>query len=163
MQIEVIDIPCYTFKLMTATAHALVGGAIAASISNPAIGLPFSALSHPILDMVPHWDFGWGWRSKNKYILTLQATADLFIGVALAYYLFGKYVDLNYFFASIFLSEVWDFLMFPYIAFGWKFPPFSSFYSVQHQLQGKAKLPWGILTQAGTVVVILLFLRTVRF
>ena len=31
---------------MTATAHAIVGGAIAASISNPAIGLPLAALSH---------------------------------------------------------------------------------------------------------------------
>lgn len=148
---------------MTATAHALVGGAIATAIPNPVIGLPLAALSHPLLDMIPHWDFGWGWRNKNKFVLTLQATFDLIIGVALAYYFFGKYTDLSYFFAAIFLSEVWDFMMFPYIAFGWKFPPFSYFYRVQHEIQGKAKLPWGILTQAGTVVAISLFLHTVHF
>lgn len=147
---------------MTATAHALVGGAIAASISNPTIGLPLSALSHPLLDMIPHWDFGWGWRSKNKFILILQSAADLLIGVGLAYYFFGKYADLSYFFASIFLAEVWDMLMFPYIAFNWKFPPFSSFYNVQHKLQGKAKLPWGILSQAGTVAALALVLKTIH-
>ena len=60
-----IDKVGYTYW-MTATAHALVGGAIAASAINPAIGLPLAALSHPILDMIPHWDLGIGWRGKNK-------------------------------------------------------------------------------------------------
>jgi len=45
---------------MTLTAHALVGAALAASFSNPAIGIPLAVISHPILDMIPHWDFGRG-------------------------------------------------------------------------------------------------------
>lgn len=147
---------------MTATAHALVGGAIAASISNPAIGLPLAALSHPFLDMIPHWDFGLGWKKKNKILLTIQASLDLVVGVALAYYFFGKYTDIWYFFGAIFLSEVWDLLMFPHIAFGWKFPPFSYFYNIQHEINKKAKLPWGILTQAGTVAALVVVLKTIH-
>jgi membrane-bound metal-dependent hydrolase YbcI (DUF457 family) len=53
---------------MTATAHALIGGAIAASIPNPALGLPLAAISHPLVDMIPHWDFGLGWRKKKKVL-----------------------------------------------------------------------------------------------
>lgn len=144
---------------MTATAHALVGGAIAASISNPIIGLPLVAISHPLLDMVPHWDFGWGWRTKTKFTLIVQSTLDLILGTVIAYFLFGQHMDKVYFFLSIFLSEVWDMMMAPYWLLNWKFPPFSSFYNFSHTIQGKAKLPWGIITQAGTVVALSLFFR----
>ena len=54
---------------MTATAHVLIGGAIAASVPDPALGITLAALSHPILDMIPHWDFGFGWRKKSKVLL----------------------------------------------------------------------------------------------
>lgn len=148
---------------MTATAHALVGGAIAAAIPNPMIGLPLAAISHPFLDMIPHWDFGWGWRKKTKVRLFSEAIFDLTLGVILAYLLFGRNVDFWYFSGCILLSESWDILQSPYWLLGWKFPPFSSFYNIQHAIQGKAKLPWGILTQAGTVVAISLFLRTLHF
>ena len=41
---------------MTATAHALVGGALAAAIKDPVLGISLSLLSHPFLDMIPHGD-----------------------------------------------------------------------------------------------------------
>ncbi len=144
---------------MTATAHALVGGAIAASISNPAIGLPIACLSHPILDMIPHWDFGIGWRGKNKVTLFLESAMDLTVGIFLAYLLFGKNVNLVYFLSCIFFSEIWDILMMPYLLFNWKFAPFSTVYTLQHKIQGKAKLPFGILTQAVSVIGVVLILR----
>src|SRR3989338_11360986 len=99
-----IDKVGYTYW-MTATAHALVGGAIAASVINPAIGLPLAALSHPILDMIPHWDLGMGWRKKNKITLFVESSLDLILGIALAYLLFGKFVEPIYFLACIFFSE----------------------------------------------------------
>lgn len=148
---------------MTATAHALVGGAIAASFSNPAIGLPLAAASHPLLDLIPHWDFGWGWREKSKKRLFLEACFDLGLGVALAYLLFGKSTNLWYLFSAIFLSEVWDLMEVPYWLLKWKFPPFSSFYNVQSKLQGKAKdMSTGILTQVGTVAGIMLVLKFIH-
>ena len=147
---------------MTATAHALVGGAIAASIANPAIGLPLAAASHPILDMIPHWDLGMGWRAKNKVTLFAEAVLDLVFGIALAYLIFGKNVDPIYFLACIFFSEIWDILMMPYLLFDWNFPPFSTAYRLQHKIQSNIKLPWGIFTQAVTVTGVVLALRFVH-
>ena len=147
---------------MTATAHALVGGAIAASIPNPAIGIPLAFASHPILDMIPHWDLGVGWRKKNKVTLFVESALDLILGIVLAYFIFGKNVDPIYLLSCIFFSEVWDFLMMPYLLFGWKIPPFSTAYNWQHRIQSNIKLPWGILTQAVTVSGVVLVLRFVH-
>jgi hypothetical protein len=144
---------------MTATAHALVGGAIAASIQNPAIALPLAALSHPILDMIPHWDFGIGWRKKNKMTLLAESVLDLVVGIVLAYIFFGSNTNPIYFLACIFASELWDILMMPYLLFNWKFPPFSTSYKLQHDIQSNIKLPWGILTQAATVMGVVMLLH----
>lgn len=144
---------------MTATAHALIGGIIAASFQNPAIGLPLAFLSHPIADMIPHWDFGWGWRNKTKFKLFIEATADLGIGTILTFWIFGSVVDPLYLLAAIFLSESWDILQTPYWLLDWKFPPFSWCYKFQHHIQGKARLPWGILTQAITIIVLAVILQ----
>lgn len=150
---------------MTATAHALVGGAIAASISNPAIALPLASLSHPLLDMIPHWDLGIGWRGKNKVTLFAESVLDLIVGIALAFLIFGKNVDPIYFLTCIFFSEIWDILMMPYLLFHWKFPPFSTAYNLQHKIQKHTKLtflPWGVLTQAISVGGIVFALRFIH-
>ncbi len=147
---------------MTATAHALVGGAIAASISNPAIALPLAAASHPILDMIPHWDLGMGWRKKNKVTLFAESVLDLSLGIVLSYLIFGRNIDPVYLLTCIFFSEIWDILMMPYLLFGWNFPPFRTAYRLQHKIQSNIKLPWGILTQAVTVTGVVLALRFVH-
>lgn len=147
---------------MTATAHALVGGAIAASFPNPALGLSLAAASHPILDIIPHWDLGVGWRRKNKLTLFVESALDLTIGILLAYLIFGKTIDPVYLLLCIFFSEIWDFLMMPYLLLNWKFPPFSTAYKLQHDIQTNIKLPWGILTQAVTVGGVVFALRFIH-
>lgn len=148
---------------MTATAHALIGGAIAASTpQNPALGISLTAISHPILDMIPHWDFGLGWKKKNKLLLFFQALADLIFGIFVTFLLFGKSVNALYLMLAIFISLSWDILQAPYWLFGWKFFPFSTFYKFQHEINGKAKLPWGILTQAATVTGVVFTLRAIH-
>ena len=148
---------------MTATAHALIGGAIAASTTgNPTLGIALAALSHPILDFIPHWDFGAGWRKKNKMVLFGQALGDLAFGVLVTYLFFGKGVNTVYLLSCIFVSLSWDIIQTPYWLLGWNFPPFSTFYKVQHEINQKAKLPWGILTQAVTVTGVVLALRTIH-
>lgn len=147
---------------MTATAHALVGGIIAASISNPAIGLPLAAASHPFLDMIPHWDFGIGWRKKDKFGLFIQSLLDLMFGLALTFILFGKFVDPIYLLSAIFMSEVWDIMMMPYLLLNWKFFPFSLFYRFGHTTNKTLKLPWGILTQVAAVLSITYAIRFIR-
>ncbi len=147
---------------MTATAHALIGGAIAASIPDPSIGLPLAALSHPIADMIPHWDFGLGWKKKTKLLLFAQSIFDLAFGIVVTFLIFGRSVDTTYLISAIFLSEVWDILQMPYLLFNWKFFPFSTFYNFGHDTNGRAKLPWGILTQAATVGGLVFALRFVH-
>ena len=146
---------------MTATAHALVGGAIAASIPNPVVGVSLAFISHPILDLIPHWDFGLGWRGKNKFTLFLESSLDLLLGLTLAFFIFGKGVEPIYFLVAIFASEIWDILMMPYLLFNWKVAPFKTVYNFQHTIQKKAKATffWGILTQIGTVYATVLLLR----
>lgn len=146
---------------MTATAHALIGGAIASAVPNPALGITLSALSHPIVDMIPHWDFGWGWKQKTKTKLFLQASFDLILGFVVAYFLFGQYMqNFWYFFLAVFASEIWDILEAPYWFFGWKFPPFGWIYKIQSSMQGKTKtMEMGILTQAATIVGLVFLLH----
>lgn len=147
---------------MTATAHALIGGAIAASVSNPAIGIPLAAISHPIADLIPHWDFGLGWKKKSKILLFLQSAADLTFGVILTFIIFGNTTNHLYLFMAVFISLSWDLLQAPYWLFNWKFAPFSTFYRFGHETNGKAKMPLGILTQAATVSGLVLILRTLH-
>ncbi len=147
---------------MTATAHALIGGAIAAAIPNPQVGLPLAAISHPIADMIPHWDFGWGWKKKSKALLFFQSSFDLIFGVALTFLIFGQTASHLYLLSCIFASVSWDLLQMPYLLFGWKFFPFSTFYDFGHDTNGKARLPWGILTQAATVGGVIVALRFVH-
>lgn len=147
---------------MTATAHALIGGAIAASVPNPSLGIPLAAISHPIVDMIPHWDFGLGWKKKNKALLFLESFADLVLGVVLAFLIFGRFADPLYLLICIFISESWDLLQMPYLLFNWKFAPFKTFYKFGSYTNGKAKMPWGILTQAATVTGLVLALRVIH-
>lgn len=144
---------------MTATAHALVGGAIAAAIPNPAIGLPLAALSHPILDMIPHWDFGLGWRKKKKIQLFAESSFDLVFGLIVTYIFFGQTAEMFYLWGAVFLSLIWDFLQMPYLLFGWDIFPFKTFYKFQHEINRRASLPWGILTQVLSVYGIVWALR----
>lgn len=146
---------------MTATAHALVGGAVAASIHNPILGLTISAASHPFLDMIPHWDFGWGWRKKTKKLLFIEAAGDLIFGFILAYLIFGQFVPNFWYFAGcVFVSEMWDMAEAPYWFLNWKFPPFSWIYNIQSKMQGKTKtMEMGIVTQVITVVLLVFILQ----
>jgi hypothetical protein len=144
---------------MTATAHCIIGGAIAATFQDPLIGITLSTISHPLLDTVPHWDVGWGWREKSKLRLFAEGGADLGLGLGLAYVMFGQMVDPIYLFACLFASVSWDLAEIPYWFWKWQFPPFGWIYKFQSRIQGKAALPWGILTQVGTVAIFLVIFK----
>lgn len=143
---------------MTATAHVLIGGAIASTIVNPEVGLSLAFISHPLLDLIPHWDFANHWQVKNKTKLFLESSLDFSFGVLLSYLLFGQQVSLWYFGACVFAAVVFDIIEAPYW-FGWKFAPISLVYNIQSKMQGKAKLPWGIITQIITVTLITIVLQ----
>lgn len=147
---------------MTATAHALVGGAIAASIPDPVLGITLAVASHPFLDMIPHWDFGRGWRDKSKTHFLAEGIFDMSLGLVVSYLIFGRGVNPIYFFGAVFAALFFDLMMTPYWFLNWKFPPFSWAYSFGSMSNINARLPWGILNQAIAVLGIVLVLRVLH-
>lgn len=144
---------------MTATAHALAGGAIAAAtIHHPVLGMSLALMSHPLMDMVPHWDFGKGWRKKTKLNFFIQGVVDLSIGLTGSYLLFGRQISPIYFGLIIFISLLYDLLMTPYWFLNWKFPPFSLAYRFGSWSNSSARLPWGLFNQAVAVILVILVL-----
>lgn len=157
---------------MTATAHAIVAGAIAAKFGNPTLAPLLSLASHFIMDSVPHWDFGTNWRSRPKHITGLVAFAETLIGITVAYLLFwGKapFIPLT---LSIIASLIPDWLETPwYIFFAHQNKhqpgPRASLleratfavYKLENSMHTKAQLPFGILTQVATVAFFVLLLR----
>ncbi len=147
---------------MTATAHALIGAACAASFQNPVIGLSVATLSHPVMDTIPHWDAARGWREKTKTRLFIESSVDLGIGMILAYLIFGQGVNIWYFLACIAASISWDVAELPYWFLKWRFFPFNMTHAFQSAIQGRANLPFGILTQVTTVALVFIAVKLVH-
>lgn len=74
---------------MTATAHALVAGAILQASGDTTSASLFAIASHYIMDSVPHWDFGTDWRMRSKATTGTLAIADTLIAFTVAYILFA--------------------------------------------------------------------------
>lgn len=150
---------------MTATAHALIGASIAARFTNPIIGIPLAFISHFLADLIPHWDVGTNHRQKSVLRSTVEATLDVLLGFALAFLLFGKFVQPAYLFVMIITAQLPDWVGTPFWLFDLKFPPFSWAYFLGHKVQSRLQLPWGLVTQiavVGAVVAISIWTTPAR-
>ena len=149
---------------MTATAHALVAGAIAAHFGNPVYALPIALTSHFVMDSIPHWDFGTNWRNRPKTQTGVYAIAETLFGMGLAILIFHSTVAFPLLLVTIIASLLPDWLEAPwYILYAKtdKHGPstkagvlekFSyAFYKIPNAFHSKANLPFGILTQIVTV------------
>lgn len=143
---------------MTATAHALIGASLAVKIVNPVIGIPLAILSHFIADLIPHWDEGTNHERKTLLRLRLEATADVLLGFALVFLIFRNFSLTNpiYLFSMVIAAQLPDWLETPSWMFGLKVPPFSWMDWLSHNLQSRMQLPWGLVTQVVTVVIVVL-------
>lgn len=74
---------------MTATAHALVAGAILTAVPNTASASLLAFASHYVMDCVPHWDFGTNWRMRPKGTTGALAMFDTITAFTVAYILFA--------------------------------------------------------------------------
>lgn len=156
---------------MTATAHALVSGAIVAAIPNPTISLPLVFASHFIMDAVPHWDFGTNWRSRSKFDTGAIAILDTVIGFTVAYFVFGGKVSLPILLSAAILGNLPDWLEAPYYIFFasqnkkaltekasiWEKITYR-IYKLENVFHTKATFPFGVFTQVATVAFFLLIL-----
>lgn len=157
---------------MIATAHALVGAAIARAVPNPYIALPLAVCSHFIMDAVPHWDIGTDWRTRSKKITGSLAIAETVLGITVAYFLFQGKVAAPLLLSTIIASELPDWLEAPwYIFFAHRTKKGVSrkagfwerlsyrIYHRENAIHAKADLPFGLITQIVTVAFFLLLLR----
>ncbi len=150
--------------IMTATGHALVAALIAAKFHNPYIALPLSLASHFACDLIPHWDAGTHRRSKTRKQLFLEAGVDVAISLGASYLVYHNFLhETNYvlLYASVFLSQLPDWLMAPYVIFNGrgKLLAWSKWmYKLQHVLQSRLDLPWGLVTQIVTPIILYIIL-----
>jgi hypothetical protein len=70
---------------MLSTPHAVVGAAIAASVSNPALGLPLAFVSHFVLDKVPHYNPHLNTELKENGKVTKKSTKLILFDITLAF------------------------------------------------------------------------------
>src|SRR3989344_6020184 len=77
---------------MIAAVHIVVGAALASKTQNPFLGLFFAALSHYILDVVPHREYIESAKLPWKKPLHtfLMITCDLLAGFLIVYLLSGN-------------------------------------------------------------------------
>ncbi len=156
---------------MTATAHALVAGAIASKFSDPLTASVLSFISHFVMDTVPHWDVGTNWRSRSKLTTGIFALAETFAGISLAYFFFSQKAPLPTLTLSIVASILPDWLETPwYIFFAnqKKHKPGKRasaierlafrIYKLENVFHTKAQYPLGVATQIGVVAFFLLLL-----
>jgi hypothetical protein len=157
---------------MTATAHALVAGAIARAVPNPYLAIPLAITSHFIIDAIPHWDLGADWRDRSKTVTGLLAVSETVLGITLAYFLFRGKVETPLLLSTIVASELPDWLEAPwYIFFAnhnkhgiskhagfWERISYR-IYRRENAFHSKADLPLGIITQVVAVAFFLLLLK----
>ncbi len=157
---------------MTATAHALVAGAIYRAIPNPAVAIPLAFASHFIMDAVPHWDFGTNWRSRSKTNTGGLAIAETVLGITLAYFLFQGKGDGLQLMTTIIAGELPDWMEAPWYIFfarsdkqrpsahGGFWEKFTyDIYQLENVFHAKASFPFGVYTQIATVGFFLLLLH----
>lgn len=157
---------------MTATAHALVAGAIATSVPDTATASTLAFTSHYIMDCIPHWDFGTNWRSRPKVTTGMLAIADTITAFTVAYILFAGKVGVVPITVVTVASLLPDWLETPwYILFAHqkKHEPGPRarlgerlcylVYKIPNAFHAKAQFPLGLFTQIATVAFFFFLLR----
>ena len=158
---------------MTATAHAVVAGAIAAKfIGFPAEAMVLALSSHYVMDCIPHWDFGTNWRQRSKKMTGALAIFDTLLGFTVAYFLYGGKAEFLPLTVIIIASLLPDWLETPWDIFFasqkkhepaprasvWERLVFQ-LYKLQNAFHTKAQFPFGLATQIATVAFFLILLK----
>ncbi|MGB9706842.1 MAG: hypothetical protein ACPLXP_02090 [Microgenomates group bacterium] len=144
---------------MLVATHALVGGFLATKISNPIIFSPLLVFSHLLLDRIPHWDLGTGFKKRKMVVNFLLGGGDLLAGTVICWFIFQRNSPFNpLLWTGVFFSLLPDFLEFPALFLNWRFFPFDKLELVHsHYFHRKAKFPQGLILQI-IIIGLILFL-----
>lgn len=147
---------------MLATSHFLIAGVILKMIPDPRISLPLILASHPLLDLIPHWDVKTGQnhdsgtlaKEKKRFRLAIMAAGDVLLGIGLTFWLF-KGLDPVLLLIALPISQLPDWIEMPYLFGGLNFPPSIWVKKLQSRLHSRLFLPWGLVTQLVILIPLL--------
>ncbi len=156
---------------MLSITHLIVAGAIAQRFPHP-IGAPAAAFAaHFLMDAIPHWDFGTGWRNRSKSLTGALAVGETVLGFALSYLFFHNGVPTGIFAATLVASVLPDWLEAPWYMFfvstketlrkkpNQFFQKFFHWvYKTTNFAHTRSTFSVGILTQIATIIGVLLVL-----
>jgi len=135
------------FELMLAASHAIVGALAATQLNNPIVSLAVAFVSHPLLDLCPHWDFNSRWAKRSKLRTFILSAADSGGGMLLSLILFATKENFWFLVLTMLVAQWADFLETPY-HFGFENVRFFKFVKhIQHLWHTKAPWPWGFYPQ----------------
>jgi hypothetical protein len=156
---------------MTATAHALVAGAIASRFPDPVVASALAFTAHYAMDSIPHWDIGTNWRDRPRSQTGALALIETTVGIVLAVVLFSSRAPSVTLYAAIVFSLLPDWLEVPYYVLfakqDKKHPDRKAgtlekftyrIYKTENFFHTKANFPIGIFTQIATVLFFFLLL-----
>jgi len=145
---------------MLVITHALAGGFVASKISNPILSSPLIVASHFLLDSIPHWDLGTGFRKRKKIVNFLLGWTDFLSAIGICWFVFQKNLPFNpLLWTGIFFSLLPDFLEFPALFLNWRFFPFDKLELIHsYFFHRKAKFPQGLIPQLIIIGGILLLI-----
>jgi hypothetical protein len=139
---------------MLAASHAVAGAIIASQVSDPTIAYSLAFLSHPLLDLFPHWDLSTrNGVKKSKFFIIWTSLLDAGIGFSIGLLLFAHSVDIFTLLLCMFIAQLPDWLEAPFHVFEWNFPPFSTIKKLQHFWHTKLCWPWGLIPQLGLIIL----------
>lgn len=145
---------------MTATGHAVIGVAIAATFSNPIIAIPLAIGSHVLADLFPHWDTGTNRKEKSQSRFFSDSIIDGVTSVIITFLLVEfifPHTDLLYAYFIVFWAQFFDWATAPYLFLKIKKPPiFYWFYKLQKSFDNKLDKPWGIIGQVSVLAGIII-------
>lgn len=138
---------------MTASAHAVIGAAIATKIPDLRISLPLILVSHILGDLPNHWDTATNWQTKKNTQVFRDTLADELIGFFAVFLVFILWLgqDPTRIILSVFTSQLFDYLEIPYFFLGWKSAPWSWINSFTHLFH--KKLPNLNLTLPAQIII----------
>jgi len=143
---------------MLVITHALIGGFVASKISNPVVSSPLLVASHFLLDRIPHWDLGTGFRKRKKVTNFLLGGTDFISAIGICWFIFQKNLPFNpLLWTGVFFSLLPDFLEFPALFLNWRFFPFNKLELIHSQIfHRREKFPQGLIPQILIIAGILL-------
>jgi len=144
---------------MLAATHALTGAVIAKISPSPILGIFFAFLSHPLLDLIPHWDLRTRHNHHSRERVIIYSLIDAGFGFTMGFWIMHKQVQPLILLATMFAAQLLDWLEAPYMILRWKFPPFSWVKTFQHYVHQKLTFPDGLLVQIILVFFLLLITK----